>query len=78
MPTAGKNISKTWSYSLKAFSLILFNILYVSRSRHRVIPVMKLISRFACKRFTEIKTWEKVKFQNQMQKDSGHTCNWTE
>ena len=55
-------ISKTWSYSLKEFSLSLFNILYVSRSIYRVIPVMKRMPRFACKRFTEIKTWEKVKF----------------
>lgn len=39
---------------------------------------MKLMPRFACKRFTEMKTWEKVKFQNQMQKDSGYVCNWTE
>ena len=39
---------------------------------------MKLMTIFAYKRFTEIKNWEKVKFQNQIQRDSGYVCNCTE
>lgn len=51
---------------------------FFDRNRNSLILVMKHMIICAYERYTKIKNWVKIEFQNQMQEDTGYVCNCPE